>query len=61
MQSVKITQVNVLNVKMGIDFSVDLVANGVFLLKVQTVEMAVQNVIMPVTVLSANQASFKTN
>ncbi len=61
MQSVKITQVNVLNVKMGIDFSVDLVANGVFLLKVQTVEMAVQNVIMPETVLSANQASFKTN
>jgi len=60
-QSVKITQVNVLNVKMGIDFSVDLVANGVFLLKVQTVEMAVQNVIMPETVLSANQASFKTN
>jgi hypothetical protein len=60
-QSVKITQVNVLNVKMGIDFSVDLAANGVFLLKVQTVEMAVQNVIMPETVLSANQASFKTN
>jgi hypothetical protein len=46
---------------MGIDFSVDLVANGVFLLKVQTVEMAVQNVIMPETALSANQASFKTN
>jgi hypothetical protein len=46
---------------MGIDFSVDLAASGAFLLKVLTVEKAVKNVIMLGTVLSVNQASFKTN
>lgn len=57
----KITQVNALNVKTDIDFSLDLVTNGVFLPKVLIVVKAVQNVITPETVLSVNQDLFKTN
>ena len=57
----KITQVNALNVKTDIDFSLDLVTNGVFLPKVQIVVKAVQNVITLETVLSVNQDLFKTN
>lgn len=57
----KITQVNALNVKTDIDFSLDLVTNGVFLPKVLIVVKAVQNVITLETVLSVNQDLFKTN
>lgn len=57
----KITQVNALNVKTDIDFSLDLVTNGVFLQKVLIVVKAVQNVITLETVLSVNQDLFKTN
>ena len=57
----KITQVNALNVKTDIDFSLDLVTNGVFLPKVQIVVKAVQKLITLETVLSVNQDLFKTN
>ena len=57
----KITQVNALNVKTDIDFSLDLVTNGVFLPKVLIAVKAVQNVITLETVLSVNQDLFKTN
>jgi hypothetical protein len=59
-QFAKITQANAFNVKTGIGFSLVLVARGVFLPKALNAEKAVQNVITQETVLSVNQASFKT-
>lgn len=57
----KITQANALNVKTDIDFSLDLVTNGVFLPKVLIAVKVVQNVITLETVLSVNQDLFKAN